>query len=385
MSRVPPLQIEVYDKAFGIQGRVGDPKFATVTHRYNAPGAATIGLLATHRQVPNLFTEGARVRILDENGGFVMSGPVDRIRGTGPSKQALFEFDIDDDFRILQNVLGWVIPTAAITAQGTGADRWSMTGPAETVLKAAVTANAITRLGMPLVCATDLGRGSTITASLRFHPLFDRLFPVVDGAGLEASGIGVTVQQIEGQLVLDVFEPTPYPRDLTESSGVIVDWSYTHQASTATRVVVGGSGEAQLRSFRTVTDTTRETDTGRIIERFRDARDVAQDDPEMVPTLYARGQETLDEGAAKSGLSVTLSQTANFRYGSSVKVGDPVTMRVADTLTVTDRLNEATLSWTYDEGWKATPRVGQRADETDGGLARAIRALARALSNQNRT
>jgi hypothetical protein len=385
MARIPPLQITVYDKNFVRRGRIGNPQFVTVTQRYNKAGLATIGVPATHRLVPELFSPGARLHIADENGAFVMSGYVDRIRGKGPSKQALFEVDIDDDFRVLQDVLGWVLPSAAITDQGTGSDDWTMTGPAESVLKAAVQANAVGRLAMPLTCATDQGRGATVTANLRFHPLYDRLFPVVDGAGVEAAGIGVTVAQVGDHLVLDVFEPAVYPRDLTETSGVITEWNYTYQAPTATRVAVGGSGEAQLRSFRTVADTAREAASGRIIERFRDARDVAQDDPNMVPLLYARGQETLDEGAEAVGLSVTLSQTANFRYLTSVRVGDQVTMRVAGSLVITDRLSEATLSWTYDDGWKATPRVGQRADEHDGGLARGLRTLARTLANQNRT
>lgn len=384
MARVPPLQIEVFDGDFARVGRIGDPKFVTVTHRYNAAGAATVGILATHRMIPRLFDEGARVLISDADGAFVTSGWVDRIRGTGPSKGALFEFDIDDDFRILQHVLGWVIPSAAISAQGTAGRAWTMTGPAESVLKAAVTANATTRLGLPITCAPDLARGGTITANLRFHPLYDRLFPVVDGDGLEAAGIGVTVRQVGAGLELDVYEPTTYPKALTELSGVVTEWSYSRQAPMATDVVVGGPGEDQLRSFRTVSDSARAALWKRRIERFRDARDIAGDDPDMVPKMYARGQETLDEGAEKTGLSVTLSETKSFRYGTSVRVGDQVTIRIGG-LEVTDRLSEATLSWTQGEGWKTTPRVGARADETDGGLARAVKTLARTLSNQNRT
>ena len=380
MSVPPPITIEVYDKAFTRRGVIGAPKFATIIPRHNAIGGATIGVLASDRMVPELFTAGARMRILDDNGQHLMSGPVKTARGRGPQRTSLLEFDVEDDFRILGQILGWVQPAEAIDDQGIAGDNWVMTDNAETVLKAAVQANGIDRLGLPLTCATDLGRGSIITAKLRFHPLFDRLFPVIDGAGLSASGIGVTVRQIGAGLVLDVYEPSVYPRVLTEASGVITDWAYSSAAPEATRVVVGGQGEAQLRVFRHLEDTAREAEWGQIIERFRDARDT---DDNL--TLYARGQETLDEGAPKSGLSLTLSQTPNFRYNTAITVGDQVTMRVGPGTQITDIVTEATLSWTKDDGWKATPKVGERSDDADTMLVRAIRSIARSISNSART
>ena len=380
MSVVAPLKIDVYDKTFEHRGRIGDPKFCTVIPRFNEAGTCTIGLRSNHRMVPVLFEEGSRIRIRDENGYFLMSGWCTKIRGTGPAKAGQLEFDFIDDFIILSEILGWVQPAQTIDNQGIAGDNWTMTGTAEAVLKAAVTANGVTRLGLPITVAASLGRGSSVTAKLRFHPLFERLFPVVDGAGIAASGIGVTMRQQASSIVLDAYVPQVHPRDLTESSGVIEGWSYTAAAPTATRVVVGGQGEAQLRVFRRLEDLPREALWGRKIERFRDARDTNDN-----LLLYARGQETLDEGAAKYGLSVQLSQTANFRYGDKVKVGDTVTMKVGPGTSVTDVLTEATLSWTQDDGWKATPRVGERSDDPDWRLARTIKNLARTLSNLNRT
>ena len=157
-------------------------------------------------------------------------------------------------------------------------------------------------------------------------------------------------------------------------------WSWTQNEPTATRTVIGGQGDGIYRMFRQVIDSGREVDMNRIIERFRDARDT--DDPDE---LYSRGQETIDEGAAKAGLSLTLSETPAFKYGQNVRVGDVVTIQVGPGVTVTDVLTSATLSWTNDDGWKITPKVGDVADSTDIVLAQAINKLARVLSNQQRT
>lgn len=375
-----PLRIFVYDKTFAARGMLAAPKFLTVIPRFNKPGSATLGLLATNRMLPHLAADGARVVIQDEQGEHVMSGRVAKIRGDGTAKQELVEVDIVDDFSVLAEVLGWVVPTGAITEQGTAGVNWEMTGAMETVLKTAVQVNAIDRLGLPIVCAPDLERGPEIEAKLRFHPLYDRLFPVVDGAGIDGTGWGVSIKQVDDHLVLDVYDPPVYPRPLTPGSGILQKWSYDITPATATRVVIGGQGEAQLRNFRRMEDLDRETATGWKIERFRDARDT--DDP---PTLYKRGQETLDEGAAKTGLSLELSSTKNFRYGSSITVGSKVSIALSPDFVVTDVVTEATLSWTQSDGWKTTPKVGDRADDVTSKMLAQIRKLTRRLANQDRT
>ena len=103
---VAPLKIDVYDKDFVRRGRIGAPKFATVIPRHNKVGSATVGLLSSDRMVPWLHEDGARMVIQDEEGQFLMSGRVNKIRGRGPARQALIEFDIEDDFAILSQVLG---------------------------------------------------------------------------------------------------------------------------------------------------------------------------------------------------------------------------------------------------------------------------------------
>lgn len=380
-AKRPPVSVRVYSKTFAPLGDIGSPKFVTVQPRHLAVGTCTIGVIGSHRMVQYLDPDsGGRLVLRDEFGDYMMGGYIDKLRMKGPTAQSLVEVDIKDDYGVLNEMLGWVIPAAGITGQGTAGEYWTMTDSAETVLKAAVTANA-TRLGLPITCATDLGRGTTIKASLRFHPLLDRLIPTVDGAGFDKSGLGITVRQSGAGLVVDVYETSQYPRDLTEAGGAITEWSLNKSAATATRAVIGGPGDGIFRTLREQIDSTRETSLNRVIERFRDARDV---DPGDVPTLYERGQDTIDEGAAKSGVSMSLRETANFRYGRSVRVGDKVTVKLGGK-TITNVLTEATLSWTRDAGWKATPKVGDITDSADKTLARSIRHIVRWVSNSQRT
>jgi hypothetical protein len=365
-----PFRLEVFDGAFARKGFVGNPVALTVTPRHNQVGTATLVLDADHVRVPDLSVRGARVVIrYDDLPDPVLTGRVRLRQGEGPLSQSTVTFSVVDDLRLLWRVLGWPVPTAALSAQTAEYD--TRTGAAETVLKQYVTANAVQRLGLPVTVAATQARGATITASLRMHPLADRLLPLVD-----AAGIGVTVRQSGAGLLLDCYTPATHPRTLTEQSGIVQKWSYSQADPEATRVVAGGQGEGVARVFRSTVAATRETQWRDVIEVFRDARDA-----EDSATLDLRSQETLDEGAPRAGLSVELAETATFRYGKAVRVGDRVRIEVGGAVVVEDVLREAVLSWTRDDGLLVTPIVGQRTDDPDTVLARAVAALGRSLRN----
>lgn len=378
---IAPLRIEVYDKAFKPRGPVGAPISLTVIPRFNGIGGfgtANFVVPSDHPRVDDLLADGARVRFVDDRGGHVMSGRITSYRGSGPTRRAQLEFFVIDDLNVLAKICGWVVPTAAITAQGTAGTNWTMTGPAETVLKTAVAQNGVARLGLPITMAATQGRGAVVTGNLRFQPLYDRLFPVVDGAGIEKSGIGVEMRLIPNVgLELYVYTPSVRAQPLTEEGGVLTEWSFSTQAATDTRGVVGGQGEGQLRLFREKSQPALETALGWKYEFYRDARD--SNDPTV---LYSRLDETFTETAEKSGLDITLAETENFRYGRSVKVGDTVTIIVAGR-TITETLIEVTLSWTASGGYQTRPRVGTYSDSVDSSIISAIRSIARSLNNRN--
>lgn len=365
-----PFRIDIYDKDCQWKAPLGDLKSIAGTVRHNAISEATVSVSAKHHRADLLGAPGARLGI-KFRGEPLMTGPIREPSGAGPGVAGDLVYAVQSDFRILHNVLGWPSPSKSLTQQGDDGVYYTIgRQPAETVLKDAVTRNAVERLGFPLTVAPDLGRGAVMDASFRMHPLYDRLFPAVDTAGL-----GVSVTMVAGGLVLDVYVPSVYPNVLTEQSRVIQKWAFSGTGPAATRVVIGGQGQGDLRVFEAVTDPGLENDWGDIIEVFRDARDTADGS-----TYLMRGQEVLDETAPRGTLTVELAETERFRYGGpkGIHVGDFATAKVGNGITVTDVLREVSFSWDRSGGLKLSSTIGPKDDPMDQ-LMNAITTLARGV------
>jgi hypothetical protein len=197
-----PFRIELWSKAFVSLGLLGDPQSVTVYPRHNQQPTAQLTVRTDHHRAPALLTEGCRVTI-GYHGQQILSGVVDSIGGTGDPAGVL-TVQVRDDWALLSDLLGWPVPTAAISAQNT-AEYDTKTAVAETVVKW-FAGRAITRLGLPVTVATDLGRGSTITVQMRMHQLADQLLPLIDQAG-----IGVTVKQSGSGFVPRLLHPHHLP------------------------------------------------------------------------------------------------------------------------------------------------------------------------------
>lgn len=367
MAWESPFELTVYDSSLNRRGWIGAPAAVELVPRHNAIGYAKITVDSRHPRVPDLVLPGARmtVRYLDD---MLMSGRVGRVEGKGPRAQETVTVTIEDDFRLLSRLLGWPNPAGTLAQQGAATAYDTVSGPAETVVKTLVQRNAA-RSRPTVQVAASSGRGAVIQASVRMHPLADRILTAVD-----AAGVGVTVIQGSSGLVVDCYAPPPVPRVITEQGGQVVDWSWTTTGPSATRVVIGGQGEGTAREFVQVIDTDRETAWGETVEVFRDARDTDDD-----AVLAQRGQETLAEGAPTTGLSLTLAESRGFRYGVHVRVGDQVTTRIAPGADITDVLREARITWTVDAGLEVTPVVGERSDDTSTVLHRVVSQLARGI------
>lgn len=372
------FEIAVYTKTLARPGWVGDPSSISVTPRHNQQPTGTLTLPASHKRVAALSAPGARavVHYRDE---YTIGGPVRLVQSKGAGPERICTFQILDDWHILATTLGWPVPGSAITAQS-GAEYDVRTGPAETVVKGFLTDN-LARLSAafaaPVTIATDLGRGDTITVQARMQPLADRLFPLVDQAG-----IGVRVRQTLTGLEVDCYEPQAWPLQLSEDGGTLLanDWSL--EPPTVTRVVVGCDGEGTARTFRTFVNTAAEAAIGYPIEAFVDARDIKASDPNFTTLVAARGAEALAAGAATAGLSLELLESDTFRYGGAgVHVGDLVTVELTPGSVVTDVLRSATLSWGR-EGVQVTPVVGERSDDPSAPLVRLIQKALRTQRTQ---
>lgn len=359
------IQIKVYDKDRKFQGQIGNPSSLRITPRvFPLIGTAVMTLPLSHKMAARLHNEsGMRVVFTNAaDGDQPLSGPVDTTVLDSDSES--LTVTIIDDAWILGGILGWQVPGSSITAQGS-ADYKTYTGKAETIVKQAVRENGVGRLKIPgLTVAPDLGRGALVEggASFRMHPLPDRLYP-----GLEMAGIGLRIKQVGTDLVFDVYVPRVYPQTLSVEGRTIKSATHSRSRPTASRVVIGGPGEAKERRFLQLVDGARESAYGFCGETFRDARDAKDDsEPENVSvttsTMNARGRETLTEKAAVNGLSIKLAESSIFTYGpGGVLVGDKVPVNVFGT-EIIDTVTEAVIEWVAPGYVRAEPIIGEQVD-----------------------
>lgn len=262
----------------------------------------------------------------------------------------------------------------------------------------------------PYSIATDLGRGGAFTEKPGVR--FDRLSEVVQELAALSSGLGVSVRQLQGaeEYTVDVWEPQEWAKELTVESGVISDGGWARQYPNGTRPIVGGPGELAARAFyEGAIDTALEDLYADPIEMFVDATGASLEWPDELDealqvakyyllrddvatidktafTAYLTSAATKarNEAAPTSGVSISLSETESFHYGGTdgIHLGDQVTVTSTEDLTFTDRITECTLSLGND-GLSVTPVVGEKKDDPDRQIARAIVGLATALRRAN--
>lgn len=371
------FRLAVYDKNRLFRCQIGNPSALSVTVRNNLVSTLSVTVPLEHIRLPELMADGARIKT-SFKGEHLISGPIVSDEGETDGVTGHVTFTVEDDFRVLRDILGWPVPTSPASNQS-AAEYRTYTGTAESIIKTAVTENGVNRLAVPgLAVAPNLNRGAVVPGGvpLRMHPLMDQMFPAV-----ELAGLGVTVQQQGAALVLDVYEPRTFPRKLSVKGRTLKTTKWTRSRPTSSRVVVGGQGEGTARKFRVVTDPARETLYGMRAETFRDARD---DNTDSV--LDARGKETLDETAGKNGLSLELAGTGIFQYGGpgGFRVGDRVPVDIGGGQIITETIREVTLTWVSKDYARVDPSIGELTNQPSRIIAQRLAALAKGQRNQER-
>lgn len=229
----------------------------------------------------------------------VMEGPIETLEGSGPG--GTVKLTALDDFEALRYVLGWPKPSAAVAAQDVA--YWRMTGPLESVVKAAIAENAA-RLGLPWTIAPDLGRGPNVSLELRFHPLSDRILPL-----LRTHRMGLHVKRNGSIWEVDVSEGETFPTPLTPESGLISSYKWSRQRATASRIVTGGAGQEEEREFGLVIDEALEAAQGPR-EAFDDSR-MSEPGADLAPY----GRDALQERAAGGSITAELNEGDALRFG----------------------------------------------------------------------
>ncbi|MFF2631953.1 hypothetical protein ACFVR6_03630 [Microbacterium sp. NPDC058021] len=319
--------------------------------------------------LPMLTAKGARCGVWFR-GDERFRGRIREAQGEGPFGQV--SATVESDMRKIWDWQGWPVPTAGIGAQNVAYRNYS--GPAETVVKAALAEN-FARLGVPWTVAPTLGRGLPARAEFRFHPLADKLMPI-----LEANRMVLTLAHTGSGVVVDIRQAATVPGVLTIESGVADGYKFKPTAPTATRVIVGGRGEGEARQLVRVIDTVRESDWGDIIETFVDARNTDEGSD-----LTVDGAEALREGGPRAALSVDLMESDLLRYGDGYVEGDLIHTRLGPV----DELQQITaVSVTEDpeDGVVVVPHVGDLDVDADVEvrIAQSIARLAEGVRDQGR-
>lgn len=334
----------------------------------NVVPAAEFTVPSNHEVVADIMTTGARCRVFFR-GEEQFRGLIAETPGDGPDGYVTAR--VVGDLQELWSWYGRQVPSAPISNQFQ--DYRTYTGPAETVFKTALAEN-FARLGVPWTVAPDQGRGASVSTQLRMHPLGDKLIPLLD-----LSNLTVTLAYTDAGVVVDVREPVTVPGVLTLETGIPDLYTYTRQAPTMTRCVVGGRGEGAEREFIEVIYPEREAEWGIIREGFVDGRNT-----EEGADLTVDAHQALAEGAARVGLNTTLVETDRFLYGTTYRIGDLVSVDVAPVQTL-QRIS-VSISETADDGVVVTPRIGEIDDteDTDARLWRAVARLSRGIRDQGR-
>lgn len=341
--------------AFGVrQAEIDDYREATIVPRFNAVGSWAITFTGASPAMRLLELDKYGVEFVANSGGaatVVMSGRVaarDRSLDTSTSGVAeTWTFTGVDDLALIAARQGHPQPgTVAPPYSSSAYD--VRTGRASSVIAGFVNDNvgpgAITaRRITGLTVAPDLGVGATITGRLRWRPLLD------DITGLAAAGgVGFRIRSrvFETYLPVDRSATVKFSLPL----GNLHAFKYSEERPTVNYVYVLGGGEGTARTVVEASDAVSVARWGRV-EQSVDRRDTT--DP---AELAQAAQEALVEGAAKTGLSLSVVDTESVRYLEHYQLGDIVSV-IVDGITVTDVVREVTITLNQD-GERMAPTIG---------------------------
>lgn len=325
------LVIEVRDATYNRIGQIlpNDLTDFTIVAKFNSVGTWKLTLPAEHYLVDTLRTAGSGI-VVNGPTGVIISGPTVSAKNIAnvENPKGVWEIEGRDDSIILSERLAYPTPiTADVEAQTNAYD--TRTGAAETIIKEYVKANIginapIERKITNLTVETDTALGSTITTSARFNKL-DKLISAI--ASIDK--LGYTIEQEGDILVFKIYNPIDRSGTIRMDidNNQLASTEYIYKQPEVTRVIVGGAGSAEQRTFIEASNASSiagETDWNRRIEVFHDARS-SQDAAELA---QAGAEELVDKGKTQESISITPSDYTSMVYGTDWGLGDIVSVVV---------------------------------------------------------
>jgi hypothetical protein len=356
------------------------------------PGTWEITLPRSHWAATALEEEGSGVVFRPHgHGAVIASGDWELAEEStdGGRQLVTYSGNVDDDR--LSDEVAWPDPTHDLndtTGNNPVPDAADVrTGPAESVLKAFVTANVGStgtavqsgRVWPWLSVPATASRGLTVTLKGQFDPLLD----IAQQAAAPTTGITWQIrQQGSGVLQLVVRARVDVSADVvfSHAEGTLGKSSLRRRRPAITQAIASSSGDT-ARLFARSTDTAAES-------LWRRRRVSMVDGPsDVIADLTAAAVAAVAGGRERAGLTCEpVVITGGPRFGIDYQLGDYVGAVTATGRTIDDLLTQ--VSYRHDSG-KAptiTPSIGiNRVDETDA-LVPIVRNLVRyARRNQARS
>ncbi len=257
-------------------------------------------------------------------------------------------------------------------------------GPAETVIRTLVQANAVTRLGLAISCPVSQGRGSTV----KHRPKGDNLLEVVLRLA-KSGGLGVDLELVpttsptRAALTL-VFT---VPRDktvrvrLSSADGTLESWGRSRTPPVVTRAIVVGAAQY----VRDVTDTQSIADADLWnLGGQRLHREQWVDGPEDFDNdgLDDAGAEVLDSSRGGDALTMAAREPAGTKAFVAFRPGDLVTAVPAPGVQIVDTVSAVEVVHDVESGEavEVTPTFGDPdADDPETFTTKQQRRLARVV------
>jgi hypothetical protein len=385
--------IYVRDQAGNRIGEVDDYAEATLTPVFNDVGTWSILVDRRVRQAANLTQPGFGI-IAARNGVTVLSGPATHRQHTVDMDNNHVQISgVTDDVWLKRRVVS-PSPTESFppyTVQAFDV----RTGPASTVLRAYVDANAgpgaIAPRRVPgLTIAPDPVIGAPVSGNGRWDNLLAFLQPLAI-----SGGVGFRIIQVgDGGMQFQVFATAgqvpadrPATAQFSIDLGNLAGFEYESTAPEANYVYVGGAGINTARTIQEFPFSAAIGAWGRIEGDFVDRRDTTD-----ATQITQAGTDALTQHGEQASLRITPIETPTSIYGTHYKLGDKVTVQLegpaatpyAESGQITDILRSVEIKLTVDGPQTVTPSIGTAARNDVYRMFRAFRALSRRVNNLER-
>lgn len=209
--------------------------------------------------------------------------------------------------------------------------------------------------------------GKTVSINSRFKPVLEEIQQLAD-----AGGVVYRTYMDNGVPRFLVEAPRDLSRDIRirESNAALSAYEMSRTAPTATRVLVAGQGEGELRTLHLVEGDQTDWDVKSMI--FQDRRDTDEREE-----LQQAGEETLSDHAEEASLNISTEQVPGLRYGVHFRVGDKITVELRNRKApVVDTLQNVVLEWDGSSGTDYTFTVGpHREDPSEAYLLSTVKRL----------